>query len=589
MVRRAALAAMLLAGAALAQPDLAQPSTAKPAGAARPNIVLIIVDDWGYSDVGAFGSEIATPNIDALARAGTRLANFHVAGSCSPTRAMLLTGMNSHRAGLGNMPETIPPAHVGKPGYDAVLARGIPTLANRLHDAGYATLFAGKWHLGRGATDREPGNLPGNRGWEQALALSQSGADNFENTPNKLLYETADWTQNGQPAALPERFYSSTLITDTAIRQMASVKGRPFFATLGYLSNHIPLQAPDADLARYQGRYEAGWSALRDSRAAGTVKAGVLPASPHVTMASTRDWQALTPQERARWSGAMTVYAAMATALDREIGRLVSHLKASGQYDNTVFVFVSDNGAEASNPEANWFTTANTRAMYDMAPANQGRPGSFTYIGASWASAAASPLKGYKFSASEGGLRVPFIIAAPGRTDWQPGRVAHGFAYATDLAPTLLDLAGVSAGDGLEGRSLVPMLAGTGSAHRADEAIGYELSGNAVLFKGDFKLVKNLPPYGDGRWHVFDIMADPGETRDLGPAQPALLAAMKGDYARWAAANKVLAMPDGYSAPQQIQDNALRHLLPRRLAPLAGALLALLLVWGTMRGWRRAA
>ncbi len=571
------LRALLLAG-------LCSIAAAGQAAPARPNIVLIIADDWGYSDPGSYGGEIATPTIDALARTGTRFASFHVAGSCSPTRAMLLTGVGSHRAGLGNMPETIPPEHRGKPGYNAVLAPGVTTLAQRLKRAGYATLYAGKWHLGHEAAD-----LPTARGWDRALALSQSGADNWENKPNRLLYERADWTRDGQTARLPRRFYSSTLIVDEAIAQIDGAGDKPFFATLGFLANHIPIQASDADIARYRGRYDGGWSALRAARAAGVTRAGMLPAVTPVTMASTRNWQALDASERARWAGAMEAYGGMATAMDRELGRLVAHLKTRGLYDNTVFVFVSDNGAEGTNPDATAFTRFNVRLQYDVAPDHQGRPGSFTWLDASWASAAASPLRGFKFSAWEGGVRVPFIMTLPPAMAQQRGAVATAPAHAVDLAPTLLDMAGVTGRDGLEGRSLLPALSDPAATiHPDDDAIGYELSGNAVLYQGRWKLVKNLPPYGNGRWHLFDITADPGETRDLAAAEPARAAAMEAAWRRWAAANKVLPMPPGYAAPQQIQANALHDLLPGRLAPILAALWLLGVGLWTGRRWRKA-
>lgn len=561
-------------------------SLAMPAAAqapARPNIVLIIADDWGYSDPGSYGSEIATPNIDGLARTGTRFANFHVAASCSPSRAMLLTGVNAHRAGLGNMPETIPPAHQGKPGYNAVLAPGVTTLAERLQRAGYATLYAGKWHLGH-----DPADLPTARGWDRALALSQSGADNWENKPNRLLYERADWTRDGMTARLPRRFYSSTLIVDEAIAQIDGAKDKPFFATLGFLANHIPVQASAADIARYRGRYDAGWTALRQARAAGVARAGLLPPVMPATMDSTRDWQALPAEERARWARAMEVYGGMATAMDREVGRLIAHLKATGRYDNTLFVFVSDNGSEATNPEGNRFTRFNTHMQYDMAPERQGQPGSFPYIGASWASAAASPLRGYKFSAWEGGVRVPFIVTLPPAMRQARGGVVAAPAHAVDLAPTLLNAAGVPADGALEGRSLLPALADPASAiHGESDTIGYELSGNAVLYQGRWKLVKNLPPYGDGRWHLFDIMADPGETRDLAAADAARFAAMQAAWADWAKANRVLPMPAGYSAPAQIEANATRDLLPGRVAPMLASLWLLLVGAWTGRRWKR--
>jgi arylsulfatase/uncharacterized sulfatase len=286
--------------------------------------------------------------------------------------------------------------------------------------------------------------------------------------------------------------------------------------------------------------------------------------------------------------------------MDREVGRLVAHLKATGQYDNTIFVFLSDNGGEAIDPQEigsrvnAWIADY----YYDMRPQEQGRPGSFTAIGTSFASAVSSPLRGYKFTASEGGLRVPMIIAWPGNTAVKAGSIANGFTYATDVPATLLNLAGVTPQQGrfagrtvepMTGKDLTPLLTGTATSVRDPMApLGYELSGNAVLFRGDLKLVKNLPPYGDGNWHLYDIVSDPGETRDLATAMPTEFAQMKADYAAYARAERVLPMPIGYSAPQQVQDNARRERLEPRLRAfwpwLAGALG--LVIGGTF-AWRR--
>uniref|UniRef100_UPI0028A6C0BC sulfatase-like hydrolase/transferase n=1 Tax=Sandarakinorhabdus sp. TaxID=1916663 RepID=UPI0028A6C0BC len=351
------------------------------APAKRPNIVILLADDWGFSDVGAFGGEIATPNIDALAAKGVRFSNFHVAGSCSPTRAMLQTGVINHRAGLGNMPETIPPEHQGKPGYDAHLNNRVVTIADQLRAGGYRTYLTGKWHLGH-----TPDSLPTARGYDYALALAQSGADNFEDKPNLLIYDQTEWSEDGKPAKLPARFYSSTLIVDRMIGYIDSGKasGKPFLASVNFLANHIPVQAPDADIAAYAGRYTAGWTALRNQRRAGAVARGVMPVGvAMVTMNTSSDWSELSDQERQQRVGAMAAYAGMATAMDRDIGRLVAHLKAIGEYENTVFVFLSDNGAEATDPMAmGAFARWNATHLYDQSIAQQGRPGSLTAQGA---------------------------------------------------------------------------------------------------------------------------------------------------------------------------------------------------------------
>jgi arylsulfatase/uncharacterized sulfatase len=511
---------------------------------------------------------------------------------------MLQTGVINHRAGLGNMPETIPPEHLGKPGYESHLNNRVVTIADQLGAVGYRTYLSGKWHLGH-----TPDTLPTARGYDHAFALSQSGADNFENKPNLLLYDEADWTEDGRRAVLPEHFYSSTLIVDKILGYIdqGQSSGQPFLASVNFIANHIPVQASDADIAAYDGRYDAGWDALRRSRRAGAIASGVMPEDVRlVRMDTTGDWARLTPEQRAQRTAAMEAYGAMATAMDREVGRLVDRLKAMGEYDRTVFVFLSDNGAEATDPmAAGGFTTFNTRMLYDQSVAQQGRPGSLTAIGAGWASSASSPLRGYKFTASEGGIRVPMIISWPGNPAFRKGSIADGFAHVTDVTPTLLSLAGVSPQQGewqgrpvepMIGRDLTPMLTGAAAGvHPADAPFGYELSGNAVLFKGDWKLVKNLPPYGTGEWELFNVTRDPGEVINLAAAEPAVFAELQADYARFAANNGVLPMPAGYTAPKQIFDNALRNLLiPRLLAlwPWALALVAGVsgLIWWRWRG-----
>ncbi|MCZ8304891.1 arylsulfatase [Novosphingobium sp.] len=555
-----------------------------------------MADDWGFTDVGAFGGEMATPNLDALAALGVRFSNFHAAGSCSPTRAMLQTGVSSHRAGIGNLLETTPPEHLGRPGYGGELNNRVATIAELLRGAGYRTYFTGKWHLGHTRT-----SLPGARGYDRSLALSQTGADNFENKPNLLLYDRADWTEDGKPAQLPKRFYSSTLIVDKAVAYIDSGRssGKPFFASINFLANHIPVQAEDADIAAYRGRYEAGWTALREQRRQGAIARGIMPGDVQmVEMSTTTNWSSLSPAERNQRAGAMAVYGAMATAMDREIGRLIAHLKATGEYDNTVFVFLSDNGPEPSDPMAmGALSRFNVKMRYDQSLGQQGRPGSLTVIGAGFASAAAAPLRGYKFTASEGGLRVPLIVAWPGNPAFQRGAVAPGFAHVTDIAPTLLAMAGTQVPTGhfegrtvepMRGESLFPVLTGEApTVHDQDQPLGYELAGNSALFKGEYKLVKNLPPYGDGAWHLYNIVRDPGETRDLAAMEPDRVAAMQADYTAYARADGVLPMPVGYSAPAQIAANVRRTvLIPRLLGlwPVAAGLFAVIagLIW-----WRR--
>lgn len=577
----AALALVLLTAPAFAQPK-------------RPNVVILLADDWGFSDVGAFGGEIRTPHLDTLAKAGVRFTNFHVAGSCSPTRAMLQTGISNHRAGLGNMPETIPPAHVGKPGYDQVLSFNAVTLATLFRDAGYLTFLTGKWHLGK-----TPDRLPTARGYVHAFSMSDAGADNFEQRPIEGMYEKADWTEDGKPARLPQNYYSSTFIVDRTIAyaDRARAAGRPFFASVNFLANHTPVQAPDADIARYADRYIQGWGALRGERAAQVSATGLLPGAARA-LPPALDWTRLDADERALRARAMAAYAGMAEAMDREVGRLMAHLKAVGEYDNTIFLFLSDNGAEALDPMASFTSRMNISYYYDTGIDAVGRRNSFTAVGPGWALASVSPLAGYKFTAFEGGLRVPLILSWPGNPSVRQGSVARGFTHVTDIAPTLLEMAGVPGHSGryggrtvepMQGKSLVPLLQGMAASVRSpDEPLGYELSGNAALFKGDYKLVKNLPPAGTGAWQLFDIVRDPGETNDLARAMPDRLRSMIADYDAFAARDKVLPMPEGYTAAEQITDNAFRNiLLPRIKRTLPWVAAALALLAGALIVWRR--
>jgi arylsulfatase/uncharacterized sulfatase len=559
----------------------------------RPNIVVLVADDWGYSDVGAFGSEIATPNIDTLAREGVRFSDFHVTASCSPTRSMLLTGVDNHRNGVGNMPETMPDEHLGKPGYSGVLNDNAITVASLLKDSGYNTYITGKWHLGK-----TPDTLPNNRGFERSFIQADSGSDNWEERPYAPLYDKAAWFENGQPAHLPKDYYSSTFIVDKAMDYIAADRqdGKPFFAYLGFQANHVPIQAPKDIIDKYRGRYDQGWTALRQARRDRAVELGLIPAGVGLqTMASTADWNALDEHEKRYEARRMEVYAGMAETMDQQIGRFIAHLKATGEYDNTVFVFLSDNGSEPTDPYAIpairlWLEMNYTRELDRL-----GSKGAFTSIGPSWASAAASPFGGYKFFAGEGGLRTPLIVA--GVPGIQSNHIAKTFTHVTDIVPTLLEVAGVPAHNGeyqgravepLIGSSLMPVLQGTAErVHPEDQAIGYELSGSAALFKGDYKLVKSLKPVGNEQWHLYNIVTDPGETIDLQAQMPERFQRMQADYAEYARVNGVLPMPVGYDYMHQGQMYALKHVVIPKLKAVAPPLVAVVVLLVGVVVWRR--
>ena len=564
--------------------------TAEMAAAkSRPNMVLLLADDWGFTDVGAYGSEIATPHLDDLARHGVKFSNFHVSASCSPTRSMLLTGVDNHRNGVGNMRETIPQSHVGKPGYLSVLDTNVVTVASLLRDSGYRTYVAGKWHVGK-----EPHNLPPARGFDRSIVMGDSGSDNWETGKRYLdLTDKVDWFEDGKPAVMPKEFYSSQFYVDKAIEYIKSGagSGKPFFAYVAFQANHIPVQAPREFIAKYKGRYQDGWTALRKARRDKAAELGLIPKdTPMVTMTTTTDWDTLSESDKQYQARRMEVYAAMADAMDHHVGRLIDHLKQTGEYDNTVFVFLSDNGAEASDPYAStlgrWWLDREYSRDFD----SLGAKGAYSVIGPSWGSAAASPLSTYKFYSGEGGIRVPLIIS--GVPGMQQNQIHQSLAHVNDIVPTLLDLARVARPgntyngkpvEALTGTSLLPVLMGEAPrVHAPEEAIGYELSGNEALFKGELKLIKNIAPVGDGKWHLYNIRNDPGETKDLQAQLPEAFTAMQADYAAYAKANGVLAMPEGYDPISQVTINALVNVyVPRyrNTALLAGlAILAAVFV-----------
>lgn len=560
----------------------------------RPNIVLMLADDWGFSDVGSFGSEIATPNLDALAQRGTRFSNFHVSASCSPTRAMLLTGVDNHLNGVGNMRESIPQTHVGKPGYLSVLDTNVVTVANLLRDSGYHTYASGKWHVGKAEH-----NLPPARGFERSIVQGDSGSDNWLTAQRYLdLTDKVYWFEDGKPANMPVEYYSSEYYVNRAIEFIkgGAGDGKPFFTYLAFQANHIPVQAPKAFIENYSGKYKDGWTALREKRRQRAIDLGLIPKdTPMVTMKTTENWDALSDADKALQARRMEVYAGMAEAMDFHVGRLVAYLKESGQFDNTVFMFLSDNGAEASDPYTVLSAKLWLKWYYSSDIKDLGARGAYSIIGPSWASAAASPLSTYKFYSGEGGIRVPLIVSG------LPGMAANGihssFTHVKDIAPTLLDIAQVPRNTGnyqgkkvetMTGTSLMPVLTGGADrAHPVDEAIGYELSGNQALFKGDLKLIKVIPPVGDGLWHLFNIRTDPGEVNDLAEKMPEEFKTMQTQYAEYAKANGVLPMPEGYDPIQQVQINALINVyVPRAKAYVPHVLLVFAAVFGFIF-WRR--
>lgn len=565
--------------AALSQAALA-------AHAEQPNFVVILVDDAGLMDFSSFGGEAQTPNIDALSASGMAFSNYRTSPMCAPTRAMLLTGLTSHKAGVGALPEIMTPEQRRSPAYSQRLLPSVETVAGKLQAGGYQTFMAGKWHLGHG-----PGDLPNHHGFDRSFTLDASGADNYEQKSFMPFYADAPWFEDGEPTTLPEDFYSSEFLVDQMVEYL---EGRdpekPFFAYLPFLAIHIPVQAPREYTDRYEGVYEDGWDVARLRRIERAKDLGLIPEdtqTPEIP-ASLRKWDELSAEDQAHYERRMMVNAGMLDAMDFHIGRLIAYLKSTGAYENTVFIVTSDNGPEFGEPNLdasfrNWMP----RNGYNDDFETLGEKGSNIGIGAEWASAAAGPSHLFKTFASEGGMRVPLIMSGPGisQQTFTPAR-----AYVTDLAPTLSDLAGIDAGT-VDGRSLVPVLNGeTGQVYGAEDAVGFELGGNSALYKGRFKLTRNTLPFGDAEWRLYDIEADPSETNDLSERYPDLKTEMLEDYERFATENGVIALPKDYNPYQQLRRNASARVLKRNLPQLIGyglaALVGLILIIMFVMRWR---
>lgn len=499
----------------------------------RPNIVVILADDLGYSDLGAFGSEIRTPHIDALAHQGQVLTNFHVTQLCSTTRANLLTGADHHLVGIGSLVDLKLPYQSGKPGYEGRFNDKARTVAQLLRDGGYRTYMAGKWHLG------EQG--PEHWGFERSFALAGllGNANNFGPTPG--LENSADpvFFENGAAATIPAGKFTADHYVDKLIEYLDADhdSGKPFFLYLPVQTPHWPIQAPDAYLDRYVGVYDVGYEVIREARIARQKQLGIIPAdfqphpgSPLLTPSYGipgpllhRPWQLLLPMEKRQEARSMEVFAGMIENLDDNVGRLVSHLKRRGQYDNTLIVFLSDNGADGNG------YPIPPSGHLDNSLQNYGRQGSFIYHSVGWGETGSAPFRLFKGFTAEGGISSPTIVKLPGSAG--AGRTVHALGSALDLVPTLLALAGIDPPENryegrevapLEGRSLLPLLNGeTEAVHAPDAVFAGEVYNHRYVRRGPWKITRSdALPFAGGLlanqdWQLFNVERDRAETTVL--------------------------------------------------------------------------
>ena len=499
----------------------------------RPNILLIAVDDMGYSDIGPFGGEIDTPNLDALAKSGMLFTDFHTSASCSPTRSMLFSGTDNHLAGLGSMGEMITPNQKGKPGYEGHLNDRVVSIATLLQDAGYFTAMAGKWHLGE-----ELEQDPSQRGFQKVYTLLNGGASHFDDEWMMYANYTPIYRENGVRVHVPKGFYSSEFYTGKLIEYLDERPAtQPFLGYLAFTAPHDPLHAPDDWVDRYKGKYDAGYDALRQSRLERLKKLGFIGADAKASpkLQAVPAWEELTDQQKKVEARRMEIYAAMIAYVDHQLGRLFGYLKESGEWDNTLVIFFSDNGANglqmhqyAGTDEA--WVERNSDNRFE----NLGRQYSRIAAGPGWAQASMTPFRMFKLFVAEGGIRSPLIISGPGVE--KPGTRSDAFAHVMDIASTILGASRTSHPgtsykgrkiEPIRGKSMLPVLSGKADVvHEDDIAISWELFGMRAVRKGDFKLLWLPEPFGTGDWQLYNLASDPGEVNDLSTLHPKLRAEM---------------------------------------------------------------
>jgi arylsulfatase A-like enzyme len=488
----------------------------------RPNILLIMVDDLGFSDIGPYGSEIQTPNLNKLAAEGVRFKEFYNNSICAPTRASLLTGQYPHKAGVGFFD-----INLGLPAYQGYLNKESLTIGEVLRANGYSTLISGKWHVGQDSSA-----WPIQRGFDRFYGFV-AGASNYFDIGSYGQAPPVTVFKNNTKTKLKEGEYLTNTITDNAIGFLKEQDQtqKPFFLYVAFNAPHWPLQAPPEDIAKYKGRYDIGWDSLRSERIERQRKLGILDSNQKI---ADRDpevpyWNNLTYDQKQLWKAKMEVYAAMVDRVDQNIGRLLNTLKELRKDDNTLVIFLSDNGAQGG------YSSPNRKPQRNTGPI--GTAGSYDYQEQSWAYVSNAPLRQYKNNMHEGGFSAPFIAWYPKLI--KPGTIVQGTGHLIDLAPTFYELAHAKYPasfnniniNALPGKSLLPVFAGSAPVVNREGPIFWERAGNRAVRKGKWKIVSTYPAY---KWELYNLETDRGETTDLASERTDIVNELSADYFKWA-------------------------------------------------------
>lgn len=480
----------------------------------RPNIILIMADDMGFSDIGSYGSEISTPNLDRLAQGGIRFTQFYNTARCCPTRAALLTGLYSHQAGIGHMVQDY-----GVPGYRGFLNDQCVTIAEAVKQGGYHPLMVGKWHVG----EQRP-HWPVDRGFEHYFGII-AGGDNYFRPKRQMALENESWRPDDP------NFYMTDAFGDYAVKYIGDYANKPdpYFLYVAFTAPHWPLHARPDDIAKYRGKYLKGWDKLREDRHERQIAAKVLNPKWKVTPrdAKVPAWDQVSNKDE--WDLRMAVYAAQIDRLDQNIGKILNKVKETGQEENTLIMFLADNGGCAEE---------NIRGEQSVPP---GPAESFTSYRTPWANASNTPFRLYKHWVHEGGISTPFIANWPSVIRAK-NSLHHQPAHLVDLMATVLDAAGTSYPSTYQGRQIHPLegksLIPTFRGHRRDlhDAIYWEHEGNKAIRQGDWKLVSRYPD----QWELYNIREDRTELRNLAGDFPKRVTTLSNHWQQWADRSNVV-------------------------------------------------